>query len=69
MPPRRLSEDERQIEALREVLKCTESALKALEKPDKKKEPRLRTVAVNLKVSRNLVRQFLSSLGAQYPPL
>jgi len=68
MPSSRRLEDDRQIEALREVLKCIESALKALEKPDKKKEPGLRTVAVNLKVSRNLVRHFLSRLGAQYPP-
>ena len=45
-----------------------ESALKALERSDKKREPRLKTVRVNLQVSRNMVRHFLSGLGAPYPP-
>jgi hypothetical protein len=67
MPPRRRS-DEREVEALRELLKCIESALKSLEQSDNKGEPRLKTVRVNLQVSRNLVRHFLSNLGAQYPP-
>ena len=66
-PPRSRS-DEREIEALRELLNCVESALKALEKSDEKREPCLKTVRVNLQVSRNLVRYFLSSLGAPYPP-
>ena len=60
--------DEQEVEALRELLKCIESALKALERSDKKREPRLNTVRVNVQVSRNMVRHFLSSLGAPYPP-
>ena len=67
MPPRSRS-DESEVEALREVLKCIESALKALERSNKKREPRLKTVVVNLQVSRNMVRHFLSALGAPYPP-
>ena len=60
--------EESEVETLRELLNCIESALKALERSDKKREPRLKTVRVNLQVSRNMVRHFLSSLGAQYPP-
>jgi hypothetical protein len=67
MPPRSRS-DEREIELLRELLNCVESALKALEKSDEKRERRLKTVRVNLQVSRNMVRHFLSVLGAPYPP-
>jgi hypothetical protein len=67
MPPSNRS-DEGEVEVLRELLNCIESALKALEKSDKKREPRLKTVRVNLQVSRNMVRHFLSSLGHQYPP-
>jgi hypothetical protein len=67
MPPRSRP-DENEVEVLRELLNCIESALKALEKSDKKKEPRLKTVRVNLQVSRNMVRHFLSVLGAPYPP-
>jgi hypothetical protein len=62
MPPGSRS-DESEIEALREVLKCIESAVKGLERFDKKREPRLKTVIVNLQVSRNMVRHFLSNLG------
>jgi len=67
MPPRSRSY-ENEVEALREVLKCIESAIKALEGADRKREPRLRTVLTNLQVSRNMVRHFLSNLGAEYPP-
>jgi hypothetical protein len=67
MPPRSRS-DESEVEVLRELLNCIESALKALERSNKKREPRLKTVRVNLQVSRNMVRHFLSGVGAPYPP-
>jgi hypothetical protein len=43
------------------------SALKALEQSDRKKS-RLKTVSVNLQVAGNMVRRFLSKLGASSPP-
>ena len=68
MPANEIKLIEKEIEVLRELLNCIESALKALERSNKKREPRLKTVRVNLQVSRNLVRHFLSGLGAPYPP-
>ena len=65
--PSRSRPDDKEIEVLRDLLQCIESALKALEKSDKKREPRLKSVRINLQVSRNMVRHFLSNLGAEYP--
>ena len=67
--PSRSRLDDKEVELLRELLQCIESALKALDQSDKNREPRLKTVRVNLQVSRNMVRHFLSNLGAEYPPL